>query len=103
MAAELRAKEVRRPIHRQRRIDTSGRTLTTNVSMCEAFRSYFQEFFNKETGLSPAQVDTYLAYNQTRQVEKVKDSVSRPLCELIEAYRARIWTKVFFLFFFFCN
>ena len=38
-----------------------GRTVTTNGGICEAFRSYFQDLFTREPGLSPTQFDTYLA------------------------------------------
>lgn len=35
--------------------------MTTNDVICEAIRFYFQDLFNKETGLSSGQFDTYLA------------------------------------------
>lgn len=35
------------------------RIVTTNVSVCEAFRAYFQDLFTSEPRLSPAQFDGY--------------------------------------------
>ena len=63
MAAELRAEELRQAADRHiaRVTLPDGRTVTTNQGVLEAFRSYYQELFAMEPGLSLEQFDTYLA------------------------------------------
>ena len=63
MAAELRLEELRSASNRHIASVTSpdGRQVTTDKGICEEFRSYFQDLFTREPGLSSAQFDTYLA------------------------------------------
>lgn len=35
-------------------------TVTTDVGLCDAFRSYFQSIFTRMPGLTPTQFDTYM-------------------------------------------
>ena len=63
MAEELRAKELRHATDRHITSVTSpeGQRRTTNEAICREFRQYFLKLFTRESGLSSAQFDTYLA------------------------------------------
>lgn len=61
VTAKLRTKELRSASDRHLPNVTlpGGRQVTTNEGIYEGFRSYFQELFTKESGMSSAQFETY--------------------------------------------